>query len=47
MIPLIDSPRRRDFNGGVVEKSSGHFLTAFVVDPISSPVNGQIIVFTR
>jgi hypothetical protein len=34
------------FNGGIIEKSSGHFLTALVVDPIFSPANGQIIVST-
>jgi hypothetical protein len=29
------------FNGGIIEKSSGHFLTALFVDPIFSPATGQ------
>jgi hypothetical protein len=35
------------FNGGIIEKSSGHFLTAMVNRrSIFSPTNGQIIVST-
>ena len=30
------------FNGGIIEKSSGHFLTALLFDPLFSPANGQI-----
>jgi hypothetical protein len=34
------------FNGGIIEKSSGHFLTALLFDPLFSPANGQIIFST-
>jgi hypothetical protein len=35
------------FNRRIIEKSSGQFLTVLVVDPISSPANGQIIFATQ
>jgi hypothetical protein len=46
MIPLIDKPRQYEFNRRIIEKSSGQFLTALVVDPVFSPANGQIIIST-
>jgi hypothetical protein len=45
--PLINKLRQYEFNRRIIEKSSGHFLTALVVDPLSSPANGQIIISTR
>jgi hypothetical protein len=49
MIPLIDKPRQYEFNRRIIEKSSGHFLIALVVDPVFSPANanGQLIISTR
>jgi hypothetical protein len=35
------------FNRRIIEKSSGQFLTTLVVDPISSPANGQFFITTR
>jgi hypothetical protein len=46
MIPLIDKASQGDFNRRIIEKSSGHFLIALVIDPIFSPANGQIIIAT-
>jgi hypothetical protein len=47
MIPLIDRASQGGFNRRIIEKSPRQFLTAFVVDPLSSPANGQIIIATR
>jgi hypothetical protein len=47
MIPLIDKPRQYEFNRRIIEKSSGHFLTALVTDPVFSHANGQIIITRR
>jgi hypothetical protein len=44
---IINSPHHCGFNRRIIEKSSGHFLIALVVDPIFSPANGQIIICTR
>jgi hypothetical protein len=47
IITLLDKASHCGFNGGIIEKSSGHFLTALFVDPLSSPANGQFLISTR
>jgi hypothetical protein len=45
---IINRASHCGFNGGsIIEKSSGHFLTALLFDPIFSPANGQFFISTR
>jgi hypothetical protein len=44
---LFDRASHCGFNGGIIEKSSGHFLIALVVDPLFSPANGPFFISTR
>jgi hypothetical protein len=47
MSRLFDRASHCGFNGGIIEKSSRQFLTAFVVNPLFSPANGQFFIATR
>jgi hypothetical protein len=44
---IFDRASHYGFNGGIIEKSSGHFLTALFVDPLFSQANGQFFISTR
>ena len=43
---IINRAHHCGFNRRIIEKSSGHFLIALVVDPLFSPANGQFFIST-